>query len=54
MGAPERVQEIVAYILGHFDQKTKRSSYYFLKGQRMAGFNSIPIAMKDYAEFKKG
>ena len=32
MGAPERVQEIVKYILDHFDQKTKRSSYYSLKG----------------------
>ena len=59
MGAPERVQEIVKYILDHFDQKTKRSSYYSLKGQRMAGFNSIfavssiPAAMKYYTEFKK-
>ncbi len=59
MGAPERVQEIVKYILDHFDQKTKRSSYYSLKGQRMAGFNSIfavssiLMAMKYYAEFKK-
>lgn len=59
MGAPERVQEIVKYILDHFDQKTKRNSYYSLKGQRMAGFNSIfavssiPMAMKYYAEFKK-
>ncbi|MEY8387868.1 type I restriction endonuclease subunit R [Oscillospiraceae bacterium 38-13] len=59
MGAPERVQEIVTYILAHFDQKTKRSSYYSLKGQRMAGFNSIfavssiPMAVKYYAEFKK-
>lgn len=59
MGAPERIQEIVTYILEHFDQKTKRNSYYTLKGQRMAGFNSIfavssiPMAMKYYAEFKK-
>ena len=59
MGAPERVQEIVKYILDHFDQKTKRSSYYSLKGQRMAGFNSIfavssiPMAMKYYTEFKR-
>ena len=28
MSAPERVREIVKYILEHFDQKTKRSSYY--------------------------
>ena len=59
MGAPERIQEIVTYILEHFDQKTKRNSCYTLKGQRMAGFNSIfavssiPMAMKYYAEFKK-
>ena len=59
MGAPERVQEVVKYILEHFDQKTKRNSYYSLKGQRTAGFNSIfavssiPMAMKYYTEFKK-
>ncbi len=28
MSAPERVKEIVKYILEHFDQKTKRTSYY--------------------------
>ena len=28
MSAPERVKEVVKYILEHFDQKTKRSSYY--------------------------
>ncbi len=59
MGAPERIQEIVTYILEHFDQKTKRNSYYSLKGQRVAGFNSIfavssiPMAMKYYTEFKR-
>lgn len=58
MGAPGRVREIVAYILEHFDQKTKRNSFYSLKGQRVAGFNSIfavssiPMAMKYYEEFK--
>ena len=57
--APERIQEVVSYILVHFDQKTKRNSYYSLKGQRVAGFNSIfavqsiPAAMKYYAEFKR-
>lgn len=56
---PERVREIVSYILEHFDQKTKRNSYYSLKGQRLAGFNSIfavssiPMAMKYYVEFKR-
>ncbi len=59
MGAPGRVEKIVKYILAHFDQKTKRNSYYSLKGQRLAGFNSIfavssiPMAMKYYTEFQK-
>jgi type I restriction enzyme R subunit len=58
MGATERVREVVAYIIEHFDQKTKRNSFYSLKGQRVAGFNSIfavssiPMAMKYYEEFK--
>ena len=58
MSAPERVREVVAYIIEHFDQKTKRNSFYALKGQRVAGFNSIfavssiPMAMKYYEEFK--
>ena len=59
MGAPERIRKIVSYILEHFDQKTKRSSFYSLHGKRMAGFNSIfavssiPMAMKYYTEFKR-
>jgi type I restriction enzyme R subunit len=59
LGAAERVSEIVAYILEHFDQKTKRNSYYSLKGQRVAGFNSIfaassiPMARMYYEEFKR-
>ncbi len=59
MNAPERISGIVSYIIEHFDQKTKRNSFYSLKGQRVAGFNSvfavssIPTAMKYYAEFKK-
>ena len=28
MSAPERVKEVVKYILEHFEQKTKRTSYY--------------------------
>ena len=58
MSAPERVREVVAYIIEHFDQKTKRNTFYSLKGQRTAGFNSmfavasIPMAMKYYEEFK--
>ena len=58
-GDSERVRQVVEYTLEHFDQKTKRSSYYSLKGQRMAGFNaifatsSIPMAMKYYTEFQR-
>lgn len=59
LAAPERVREIVTYLLEHFDQKTKRSSFYTHKGQRIAGFNSIfavssiPMAKKYYTEVKK-
>jgi type I restriction enzyme R subunit len=59
MGAPERVREVTAYILDHFDQKTKRNAFYSLKGRHVAGFNSIfavssiPMAMKYYAEFRQ-
>ncbi len=57
--APERIKEVTSYILDHFDQKTKRNSFYSLKGKRVAGFNSIfavesiPMAMKYYTEFKR-
>ena len=56
---PERITKIVEYIINHFDQKTKRNSYYKLNERRLAGFNSIlavasiEIAKKFYAEFKK-
>ena len=59
LGAPERVQEIVRYILEHFDQKTRRNSFYKLGDKRLAGFNSIfavssiPMAMKYYTQFKR-
>ena len=55
----QRVQQIVAYILEHFDQKTKRSEHYSLKGKRLRGFNSlfatasIEAAKTYYLEFKK-
>ena len=39
--APERIANIVKYILEHFDQKTKRNVYYKLKDRRLAGFNSF-------------
>jgi len=59
LAAPERLTKIVTYILEHFDQKTKRNTFYKLKDRRLAGFNSIfavssiDVAKKYYAEFKK-
>jgi len=59
MMAPERISEVVSYILEHFDQKTKRNSYYTFSGRKVAGFNSIfavasiPMAMAYYTEFKR-
>jgi len=56
---PERIAKIVEYTLAHFDQKTKRNSFYKLNERRLAGFNSIfavdsiELAKKYYAEFKK-
>lgn len=59
LAAPERLSNIVTYIREHFDQKTKRNTFYKLKDRRIAGFNSIfavssiDVAKKYYAEFKK-
>lgn len=59
LSAPERITNIVRYIREHFDQKTKRNSYYKIEDRRLAGFNSIfavssiEVAKKYYAEFKK-
>lgn len=59
LAAPERVAGVVEYIIEHFDQKTKRNSFYTLEGKRLAGFNSIlavssiPMAMAYYKELKK-
>lgn len=59
LSSHERVSKVVEYIIEHFDQKTKRNSFYDLKGQRLNGFNSmfavasIPMAKKYYLEFKK-
>jgi type I restriction enzyme R subunit len=39
--SPARISNIVKYIREHFDQKTKRNSFYQLKERRLAGFNSI-------------
>ena len=59
MAAPERIRMVTKYILDHFDQKTKRNSYYDYKGKKVNGFNSIfavssiPTAIKYYNEFQK-
>jgi len=59
LASPERLANIVGYIREHFDQKTKRNSFYKLKDRRLAGFNSIfavssiDVAKKYYAEFRK-
>jgi len=59
LSSPERLTNIVTYIREHFDQKTKRNSFYKLKDRRLAGFNSIfavssiEVAKKYYGEFKK-
>lgn len=56
--APERLKQVVAYTLEHFDQKTKRSQRYSLNGRRVHGFNalfataSIEAAKRYYAAFK--
>lgn len=57
--APERLEKVVAYILEHFDQKTKRSASYRHDGKRLNGFNSvfatasIDAAKRYYAEFAR-
>lgn len=56
--APERLKQVVTYILEHFDQKTKRAQHYSLHGKRVHGFNalfataSIEAAKRYYVEFK--
>ena len=57
--APERLRQIVAYTLEHFDQKTRRAEHYTLGERRLRGFNalfataSIPAARCYYAEFQR-
>ena len=59
MSDPNRIKEVVSYIIDHFEQKTMRNKHYELKNQRLSGFNSIfavssiPVAKKYYFEFKK-
>ena len=55
----DRVDKIVAYVLDHYAQKTKRTSGYMLKDQRVMGFNSIfccasiDMAKVYYTAFKR-
>ncbi len=56
---PERIQEVVRYLLEHFDQKTRRDAgFYAFKGRAKKGFNSIlavssiAAARLYYAELK--
>ena len=57
--APERVREVVSYVLDNFDRKTKRGNFYLHDKRRVDGFNSIfaassiPMAIKYYGEFKR-
>jgi type I restriction enzyme R subunit len=57
--ATERINKIVAYVLEHFDQKTRRNESYELEKRRILGFNSIlatqsiTAAKAYYLAFKK-
>ncbi len=59
LSAPERLKNIVKYVLEHFDQKTKRNSSYKIKERSLKGFNSIftvssiDVAKRYYAEFSR-
>ena len=59
LSAPIRITNIVKYIREHFDQKTKRNSFYTIKERRLKGFNSlfavssIDMAKLYYTEFQK-
>jgi len=59
LSSPVRLVNVVSYIVDHFDQKTKRNSFYKLKDRRLAGFNSIfavssiDVAKLYYSYFKK-
>ena len=57
--APERLEKVVAYMLEHFNQKTRRNEVYKLKDRRLSGFNalfataSIEASKRYYLAFKK-
>ncbi len=57
--APERIEQIVAYVREHFDQKTRRSATYKVAERTLRGFNalfataSIDAAKRYYQEFRR-
>jgi len=59
LAAPERIAQVVAYVLTHFAQKTLRNTAYTVAGQRLHGFNSImavssiSVAIRYYHEFMR-
>lgn len=59
MMAPERIRQVVSYVLDHFDTKTMRGQGYSLGEKRVRGFNSmfatasIPALKAYYLEFEK-
>ncbi|WP_107772244.1 type I restriction endonuclease subunit R [Nocardioides sediminis] len=59
MLAPERIRQVVTYVLDHFDTKTMRGQGYNLGDKRVRGFNSmfatasIPALKAYYLEFEK-
>lgn len=56
---PERIRQIVGYVLDHFDAKTMRTEGYRLGDKRVRGFNSmlatasIPVLQTYYDEFAR-
>ena len=56
---PRRIEEIVQYVLEHYDRKTKRNEVDSLTQKRLKGYNSIfatasiDAAKLYYAEFKR-
>ena len=55
---PERIRQVVEYILDNFNRKTKRAEYYALGDKRVRGFNalfataSIDAARTYYRQFE--
>ena len=52
LSAPKRVEEVVKYILEHFDQKTKRSSYYSFRATQNIGEVAVAGRGKEVKEQK--